>query len=208
MINVADVIRSTAATLNDEDHVRWPVAELFDAINQAASATVVLRPSANAVSKNLTLVEGAEQTLPQDSIQLLDIIANDDGTPVDRTERYLLDAQAPGWRKEKKRSRIRHFTYDDRAPNKFYVYPPAEAGVVVEAMYSEPPPLVTSETDTLALGRVYLPAIINYVLYRAFSKDSEFADGQIAMLHYQSFSQALGIQNQSAVAVSPNKAAP
>ena len=208
MIPVAEITTSAGIVLNDEDHFRWDLQELYQWINQAASAVVVIRPQAGAVTEIIELAEGALQAIPEDGLELLDVIANGDGYPVDRTSRHDLDAQAPGWRAGKKKGRVRHFTFDDRQPTVFYVYPPVVAGTQVEVAYARPPAKISAETDTLGLDRSYLPAVVSYVLHRALAKDSEYADGQMSAMHYQAFQNALGIQTQSAASVSPNRNEP
>jgi hypothetical protein len=46
--------------------------------------------------------------------------------------------------------------------------------------------------------------LLDYILYRSYQKDSEFAgNAQRAMMHYQSFTTALGIKTQSDGAATP-----
>jgi branched-subunit amino acid ABC-type transport system permease component len=51
---------------------------------------------------------------------------------------------------------------------------------------------------------VYANCILDYVLYRSYQKDSEFAgNAQRAMMHYQSFANALGVKTQADGATTP-----
>lgn len=210
-IAVSEIVRRSANILQDEDHVRWEVAELVDWINDGAAAIIVVRPAARSVSEVLTLDAGTRQEIPANGVQLLDVVRNmgaDGATPgraVRRVDRQLLDDQNPDWHSSRKASAIKHYTFDDRAPKVFYVYPPATAGVRVEALYSELPPKVSAVGDSLALGTEYITPLVSYVAYRALSKDSEFANGQVAALHYEAFALAVGASGQNAAANSPNQ---
>ena len=202
-IPVSEILQKAATVLNDSDFVRWTQPELIGWINDGAAEIVIRRPSAHAITELVPLVAGVLQRLPADGIQLLDIPATVDGYPVRRTDRQLLDDQYPGWRRAKA-GRIRHYTYDERTATTFYVYPPAVDGAEVELFYSIPPQAVTAGTDTLDLDRAYLSPLVSFILYRALAKDSEFANGTIAAAHYQAFETAMGTQNQTSAAVSPN----
>lgn len=202
-IPVSEILVKAGTVLNDSDFVRWTEPELIGWINDGASEIVIRRPSARAITEAVSLVAGVLQKLPADGIQLLDIPSTVDGYPVRRTDRQLLDDQFPGWRRMKA-GRTKHYTYDERTATAFYVYPPAVAGAQVELFYSAPPAEVTSNADTLDLDRAYLSPLVSFILYRALAKDSEFANGAIAAAHYQAFETALGTQNQTSAAVSPN----
>lgn len=202
-IPVSEILEKAATVLNDSDFVRWTKDELIGWINDGATEIVVRRPSAHAITVPFALAAGVLQALPAEGIELLDIPATVDGYPVRRTDRQLLDDQFPGWRRAKA-GRTKHYTYDERTSTTFYVYPAAVAGAEVELFYSAPPAAVATDADTLDLDRVYLSPLVSFILYRALAKDSEFANGQIAAAHYQAFEAALGTQNETAAAVSPN----
>lgn len=205
-ILVSEILGKASIVLNDTDFVRWTKAELIGWINDAATEVVIRRPPAHAVTENVALVAGILQRLPDGGIELLDIARNVGGNAVRRTDRQLIDDQQPDWPTMRQASSIKHYTFDERTPTVFYVYPPAKVGIQVEMLYSSTPALVATDADTLDLDRVYLSPIISFVLYRALAKDSEYANGQIAAAHFQAFSEALGTQNQTSMAVSPNQA--
>lgn len=203
-IRAGDVLQRASIILNDEDFVRWEKPELFAWLNDGACEVVIRRPAARAVTGEITLAAGALQRLPEGGLQLLDVVRNVGGRSVRRTDRQLLDDSAPDWPTMKPASAIKHFTFDERTPTVFYVYPPAKADAKVEALYSEAPPAVAADDDLLQLDRAYMGPLVSYLLYRALAKDSEFANGQLAAAHFQAFSEALGTNNQTTTAVSPN----
>jgi hypothetical protein len=207
-ILVSDILRRASITLNDEAFVRWTKPELYDWINDGACEIVLRRPAARAVDVALTLVDGGFQALPEDGIELLEVIANVGGRPIKRIDRTLLDNQVPDWRQGAYTDKIRHYMFDEAAPNRFYVYPRAMAGHQVRVLYSAAPPAIAADTDVLQLDRAYIGPIVSYVAYRCYSKDSEYANAQMASGYFQAFSEALGSQNQTTDAASPNTRKP
>ena len=204
-IPVSEILGKVSTVLNDSDFVRWTETELIGWINDAAVEVVIRRPHANTVIKALTLVDGPLQTIPSDGIQFIEVGSTAEGYVVGRIDRKLLDYQMPGWRIAKP-GRTKHYMFENKSPLLFAVYPPAIAGAVLGIVYSARPEIVSRPEDSVALGYEYLSPIVSFVLYRALSKDSEFASGQLAVAHYQAFSEAMGVRNETAAAVSPNQA--
>jgi len=203
-IPVSEILEKASIVLNDTAFVRWTKEELIGWLNDAASEVVLRRPPAHAVTANVALVAGILQSIPAGGIEMLDISRNVGGNAVRRTDRQLLDDQKPDWPTMRQSSSIKHYTFDERTPTVFYVYPPAKVGTQVEMLYSSPPALVATDADTLDLDRAYLSPLVSFMLYRALAKDSEYANGAVAAAHFQAFSEALGSQNQTSLAVSPN----
>lgn len=196
-IPVADIISRASIILNDEDHVRWPLPEMLGWINDAAGEIVVRRPQANSVVADLTLVAGALQSIPDRGIQLLDVVRNKPGRAISRVSRGLLDDQEPDWYERTQTDKLRHYTLELETPKRFFVYPPAKAGAVVEAKYSQQPATVTDPVAGIVdLDLEYIGPIVSYVLYRCYAKDSEYANGTLAVTHFQAFNEALGASTQ------------
>lgn len=208
MQSVAD---SIADMMNDPDHVRWPIAELIRWANESMGAILSRRPAAFTRRSVIALVAGSYQTIPADGSILLDVVRNiaangtTSGKPIRRTDRQLLDDSDPNWQTGTQKSEVKRYTFDDRAPKMFYVYPPAVAGTKVELLDSALPADISAIGESLDIGAEYKEAVINYVGYRCNTKDSEFANGAIAAGFYQAFEASLGIKNQSQAAASPNQ---
>lgn len=208
-IRAGDILERAAIILNDEDLVRWTSEELFTWLNDGACEVVIRRPAAHAVTAAITLDAGTFQKLPDGGLQLLDVIRNvkadgSAGRPVRRVDRRLLDDSTPTWQEMKQADIIKHFMFDEATPLTFYVYPPAKAGTKVDALHSVAPPAVAAVDDELALDRAYIGPLVSYVLYRAFSKDSEASNGNVAALHFQAFTESLDVRNGVTNAASPN----
>lgn len=200
------VIDKAQIVLVDETAVRWPETELLGWLNEGVQVISTLRPDSTNVVGNITLVAGTKQALPTGATALLDIPRNVDGRAVRQTRMALLDAQRPTWHTDTAGA-TRNYAYDPRTPRVFYVYPPAEAGAQVEAKYQVATTAVAAGTN-VPLGDEFVPALLDYVLYRAFSKDAEYSGtGARAAAHRQAFDAAIGTKTAVDAAVSPNEAA-
>jgi hypothetical protein len=204
-IPAADLLARLDNLMNDDDRARWDVPERLRWINDAAREIVLRRPAARSVTQELTLVAGTLQTAPVGSAQVLDIIRNiiagKPGRAIRITDRQLLDDAQPDWHTIKA-GLTKHFTYDERTPTTFYVYPPANAGATVEALLSMPPPEVAEE-DVLDMRAEFINAIVNWALYRCHTKDSEFSQGALAGQMYQAFMDAIATPDQAVRTNSP-----
>lgn len=206
-IPVSDILMRLGHLLHDIEQVRWTEPELIAWINDGAAEVVVRRPSAHIVTESFALAAGALQTLPAGGCQLIDVKRNVSATkkyPIQRADRYQLETMDMGWYDSEAGTYVRNYSYDDRVPTEFYVWPGVAAGVQVEIAYSCPPALVVDNTESVDLPREYIGPMVSYVAYRALSKDFEYNNVNVAMGHYQAFSEALGTNTQTQLSVSPN----
>jgi hypothetical protein len=200
-VKASDITSDAAALLIDADHAYWTQDELLSYLGEAQRALVNVCPQANAVTATVTLDEGAAQTLPDDAIRLLGNVHIDAGAALTEISPSVLDRAAPAWRSEDKTDTPQHYMYDPRYPLAFAVYPPAEADTDIELTYAAVPDEITKAGDTLTVADFYRPALLDYVLFRALSKDTEAGNANAAQLHYQLFMKALGVESKTERAV-------
>lgn len=213
------IIRRCVETLQDQTSVTWPVAELVRYLNDGQREIILQRPDASVTSASLTLAAGAKQTLPANGTKLIEVVRNTAGTRggVRLVSRDLLDRQMRGWQSITGVTDILHYMYDVRDPKTFYVYPPAAAsGASVEIIYSALPTDVTEPADgatfTAVTGNISVPdifgnALADYILFRAYSKDSEDAgNAQRSQGHYTLFANSIGMELKATVSVGPSNA--
>ena len=127
-----------------------------------------------------------------------------------------LDAQAPYWHDPRQtlyKNEVRQFVFDEESPRSFYVYPGNDGTGKVEAVLSELPAVIAASGDPtllasygqdIGLQDVYLSAILDFVLFRAMSKDDDAGNPAGAVAHYQAFATAVGLKTQVEGANSPN----
>jgi hypothetical protein len=146
-----------------------------------------------------------------EALRLLDVTRNMATTSTKKVvrlvSRAVLDDQRPGWHGETGSVNIQHYTFDARQPKEFFVYPPATTSAQLEVVYSTAPTahtLTEAELDpdsgsaeVIKLDDIYMSPIIDWVLYRAYSKDAEYgANEQRAAASYQAFNAAIGAKSQ------------
>lgn len=217
-IAAQSIIRRAVETLQDTTSVRWPVNELVRYLNDGQREIVLYRPDSMVTNATMTCVAGTKQALPANGAKLIEVIRNAAATSAKKSvrmiNREILDAQTPGWHNITGSVDILHFMYDPRDPKTFYVYPPATTSAQVDIVYSAYPTDITEPADgllyTAVTGNISLPdiygnAILDYILYRAYTKDSEYAgNAQRAQAHYAAFNNALGNEIKATIAVAPN----
>lgn len=216
-VTAQSIIRRAVETLNDTTSVRWPVAELVRYLNDGQREVGTYRPDALVSGATHALSAGSKQALPANGIKLLDIVRNaseDSSRAVRMTNRQILDAQIPNWHSLTGTTEILHFIYDPRDPLVFYVYPPAAAsGAAVYMIYAGYPQAITEPaegstytavTGNIGVPDIYANALLDYVLYRAYTKDTEYAGNAArATAHYQAFVNALTVEANATAVASP-----
>jgi hypothetical protein len=215
MIPVQDIATRVIDLLLDydraDDEARWTDAEIIRWINDSRMAIITRRPVACSKIATVPLVAGTYQTIPANGVVLFDLICNMGlsgtvpGRAIRRTDRQNLDDEEFYWHKAAAKAEISQYTFDDRSPKDYFVWPPAVEGATVRMSYSAIPTEVTALDDTLDIGLEVMDAVVNYVAYRAKAKDSQYANAAEAAAFYGAFSDALGTQTQTQAAASPNQ---
>jgi hypothetical protein len=220
---VDSIITRAGIILHDTTKVRWQAGELLKWVNDAQNEIVLFRPDASVKSKTITLAAGTKQVLPlgaeagyPEGIRLIDVIrnmtGNTAGSAITVVDRDVLDAQLPSWQSNITSDTVQHYMFDLRNPKTFYVYPGVAAGTQIEIVYSSVPSDAVEQvagddsTGILNIPGVYRNAVLDYVLYRAYSKDADFAgNAQRALKHYEAFTATLGLKYQVDRMVDPNQ---
>jgi len=205
-LTVAQTITDAARELQDEAHVRWTRPELLDYFNAAQRAFAEYRPDQMAQERELTLIAGWRQVLPDDALALIDISNNANAVAkrITKTDVWVLDAVAGGWRGVGQARELLHFMHDMRQPQEFLVYPPAQAGTKVRAVVAMAAVEVAAESGTPSVPVRWMDAMRHFMLFRAWSKDAEFGgNANLAAAHLQLFHNALGVQAKAANEVAP-----
>jgi len=100
---------------------------------------------------------------------------------------------------------VKHYVFDEDDPRKYYVYPGVSGNAYVEIVFSRTPTDLANTSATIYIDDIYGNAIVDYVLYRAYMKDAEFAaNSQRAGQHYQLFTASLGQGGSAQNILSPN----
>lgn len=211
------VIEKAQIILQDTTGVRWPSdTELLGWLNDGQREVMVFKPNANVKNVAVKLTTGTKQSLPADGVQLIDVVRNmgTDGTTPGRAIRIvmreILDAQVPDWHTSTPNATTKHYTYSVLDPKNFYVYPPQPASNqgYSEMVYGAVPTDATIN-GAISIDDIYQNALIDYILYRAYSKDTEYAaDPNRADKHQAAYIASLTGKVKAEIGSNPNSNAP
>jgi hypothetical protein len=195
---IRDLIDRCLTAVNDPDADSWSAPELIQYLNEALNTLSTILPDQFTVIETVQLVAGTKQTLPTGGVRFIRMnrsVAPDDSMgestrPVsyDALERHL-----PGWHTSEP-GLAREYAPDPMEPTTYWVYPPQTPGLPgkAEIQYIKVPEYV-DVGEALPTDPAYDAALIEYILYRAYSKDADYAgqDGR-AQAHYNKFKELSG----------------
>ena len=208
-VKVIDLIDRAETVLQDTTNTRWAQAELLSYLNDAQREIVMQRPDAKVTNATLTCAASSKQTLHSGALRLIDIIRNTNGKAITQIDRKILDVQNPSWHTGSANTVVEHFMYDPADPKNFYVYPVPANSVQIEIAYSQSTTDITianysTSTDVIGLDDTYSNAILDYMLYRSYQKDSYFAGNMKKVAtHYQSFANSICLKTRADLVITP-----
>ena len=210
-ITAQQIVTRAQRTLYDETGIQYPPEELLEHLSDAQRASVLHLPEINPVALVIQTDAGTRQTIPGNGFKLIDVIRNmgSSGTVPGRAirsiDRSSLDHTASAWHElgDDVLTPIEHYSYDTRDRRGYYIYPaqPVTAGnrQRIEIVYSAAPIELLTLNAVISLDDVYQPALLSYVLHRAYAKDipMEGVDSmQRAMAYFQQFMVTLTGQTE------------
>ena len=178
--------------LNDTTALRWTLPERLVWINDGRREMAGMKPQIFGASTLVThtLAAGCRQRFDTANAYKIDRIDRTVGGSVIRVAtREQLDAFKPTWQNDTGTA-VQNWFADEVDPLAFYVYP-AVAGAQIEAH------LYISPSDLSDLTQVALPfdqwlsTLVNYVMFRAYSKEDEAGAAEKAQAFYALFTSAL-----------------
>ena len=213
-ITVASILTKVSTILQDPTNIRWPTDELFLWLNDGQREVALYNPNAFVIYNAVICVTGTKQTLPAAALSLIDVVRNmgtngtTPGNAIRAVSREILDSQVPNWHSSTANAVAKHFVYSPLDSKTFYVYPPQPASSqgYLELVYIAAPTDATSGS-TITIDDIYVTGLINYTLYRAYSKDAEYANNSaLDGMYYQQFQGLLQGKVTAEAASNPNQA--
>lgn len=206
------IIDKAAVQLIDLGNIRWTRAELLGWINDGQRQIITMSPNATNKVAVMQLVAGTRQSIPADGWTLLELIRymGTDGVKTGRAirlaSRELIDSFNPDWHSDYPTTMPKHYIFDQQDQRTFYVYPPNNGNGYVMLNYSPVPVDLDNENDVIEISDMFQTALLDYVLYRACSKDAEYAPGlQLASGYLSTFMASMGIKSDGEIKNSPNQ---
>lgn len=211
-----EVITRVATLLQDIEATRWPTDELVSFLNDGQREVVMYRPDACTKTEQVTCIAGARQALPAGGTKLLSVRRTGGATQraLRMVSQGVLDAQQPSWYDLDETEDLLNYMYDPREPTVYLVYPPAAATAKLQITYAAYPedvppaglgvPASGVTTTPMDLPDLFANALVDYVMYRALSKDAEYAgSAERAALYYAAFNNAMGSESAATVGAAP-----
>ena len=217
-VTVQSVLDRVQQTLQDTGGIRWSsTAELILWVNDAQREIAILKPDATSTNTTVTLAAGTKQSIPADGNRLLNVVRNmsaaSSGTgkrTVRLVSRDILDSLEPSWHDPavkgdaKHGTSVKHFMYEEQNPRNYYVYPGVSGNAYLEIIYSANPATVAANGN-LGVPDIYATAIMHYVLYMCYMKETEFVGSQQrANGHFNLFMSTITGKAQVDTITTPN----
>lgn len=211
-VRASALIDRASVLLNDTKNARYKRVDLLAWLNDAQRTILQLKPASVSKVSVLKLKAGARQTLPTDGWMLFDVIRNmgtngtTPGPAVRIVSRELLDNFNGNWYNATASTTVENYVYNPQDQTAFYVYPPNDGQGHVEVNYAYTPDEVANEEHLITIGDIHQTALLDYMMYRAKSIDTEHAaDIQLAQMYYTSFMAYLGMKDKAELENNPNR---
>jgi hypothetical protein len=222
------IIDEAATILNDESFTYWSSTFHLRSLNDGQLQIALLKPDASITAKAYKLVEGVRQTLPDGSVsfqdpaaatlpagvKLLRVIMNMGTTGLvpgrspSIIDMDMLSATKPNWPAETAAAVVKHFMYDEKDPKVFWVSPPqpsSSQGYVLVNYNSLPVDVASYSADAyISLADEYRPALFNWLMFKAYTRDTDEAHANRALMYHDAFLQSLNLRAQIEKAEDPN----
>ena len=198
-ITGAQVVQKARALLVDSGSVRWSDADLVGWLNTGQRQIAILKPDIFAMPVVVDLVPGVLQTIT--GLEFIKVNCNIGaggarGTAVTPITQDILDRFYPGWMAATPSQNAVNYMFDPRDSQDFLVYPPQPVSPGKAEIIMIPYPAdVTIVTGTITgpiIDDIFEGPLIDYVVYRGLSEDTETADYAVADKFYQQFLGSLG----------------
>ncbi len=213
-----NLVQEAARLLNDAEpgfeHIRWTAADLLAYLNDALCVLFLARPDDFIETAEITLSQGSRQTLP-DGVKLIyriDGTLDANGAMIGEQPSKTNDRVAR-WFAARRCSAgvvagasgsgvyfVSDYTIDGRDASTFIVNPPVPPGenpVILARVVRSPAPM-KSGADDLPVDCCLAPALLEWMLYRAYSVDDESVSSPTrAHEHVAMFFQLLRIDEEA-----------
>lgn len=116
------------------------------------------------------------------------------GTVISIVEKDVLDSFSAAWTRPTTRVPVaedlnyyKSYAMDEADPLAFWLWPRGYVGADVIVTYAGVPAEVASVNDTLTLSDMYVPHLVDYLVYRALSKDARAGAKVLGEQYRQAF---------------------
>lgn len=190
MATVQDII-TTARNLYNDTVVTYRAldAELLGYFNDGLKEIAALQPAVYTKIGDLTCTVGTcEQSVTfVEAMAVIDVLCIHDGAALTPFDMATMNAFNPGWRTDTAGAAVQYCKAEG-LPLTFFIYPKAPATAQIIDIKYVRIPTIHAITDTITEIPAYmLPALSQYIVAKAESKDDEHSNSGRATAAYQLF---------------------
>lgn len=216
-VTVRHLLDMAVEVLQDANYDNWTETEFINWYNLIARQAVVYAPDANPVIEPILLGASAKHVIPAAGLALINVIRNmgaDGETPgaaITPSTIQMITAFDKNWTTATSAAVIKHFMPETKRT--WYSYPPSNGAGYIEIEYSKVPSLISYDADgdwesaLVGVTDDYVFAVLEGILWKAFSKDTDFPGNQERSgTHMNAFLQAVGAPKVGQQMASPQGA--
>ena len=186
-----DIITAVRYVLNDTDATgyRNTDAELLAWVNGGMREISALRPDLFSFVGDYTcVVSSSEQQVTfADAQEVLKVLCIHNGAALTPFDMITMDSFRPGWRTDTAAAATQ-WAKHPVDPLRFFIYPKAPATAqTLDLLYVRVPTTLAIGDTISEIPASLTPALVDYVISRAESKDSEFVNSGRAVAHAAAF---------------------
>lgn len=198
-----DIIIDARRLAQDNELLRSPdtytATTMLSFVNQVLRQTAVLRPDIFTLMTDIpTIPNVVEQTLPADSIRLVNIFSVKDGGAVTEVSREMMDRSYPMWRLDPAGIPVNYMRHIHN-PNHFFLYPKPSEEIILSGEYAQVPPLYTLNDEIKLLPDAFQPTIVAGVVVMISSVENNTQNLQRATQFQEVYAQTFGANLQTRV---------
>lgn len=186
------IITLARSLYNDEDSAMYRISDAAALlyVNDGLKELSKLAPKYFLqTGEYICIIGQTEQAIEfSDAQAIFDVIRVKDGDVVQVMDMMAMNRFSPGWHSAAAGPAKNWARYADD-PLRFYIYPKAPTGQLLEVLYIRNPEEYDLTENISEVPEALSPALADYVVYRAESRDDEHAVSQRATSHYQAFVQ-------------------
>ncbi len=196
-----EVINDARRVLNDfdPDSLRDTDADLLRHVNAGIKEIAAHKPEYFSTVGDMVCEAGkCEQSVTfDDAYALLDVLCIHNGSALTQFDRKAMDMFRPTWRNDTA-GPAEQWAALEGDLLRFFIHPPAPGGQVLDIRYARNPSEYDLGDVIADLPEVCKPALMDYVIYRAQSKDDAHVLSARAQAHYTAFLNKIGVQTNAA----------
>lgn len=168
-------------------------------VNHVVRQTALARPDLFTLLTDIpTTANVVEQSMPADSVRLVDIFAVKNGGAISEVSQDMMDRSYPQWRMDEAGLPVNYMRHV-RNPNKYFLYPKPAAGVVLTGEYVQSPPEYTGSQEIALLPDAFRPVMVAGVVMMVAGIQTDTTDLNRFKQFQDLYTQTLGVNLESRV---------